>query len=141
MNVTNDLFPQSLVTHVKSLVVTFESSSALTTARVTMKVNTPVSPEPPEGELADWASFRRMKRCSSAISSQAAGYEFRIVFRFRTNTAFPIDYRVTHLLGKNLPLTWFRQFWQLVGSYCSCLLPKQDGVTSQIIINERFFPF
>ena len=64
LNVTNDLFPQSLVTHVKSLVVTFESSSALTTARVTMKVNTPVSP----AELAaEWASFRRMKRCSSAI--------------------------------------------------------------------------
>ena len=30
-----------------------------------------------------------------------------------------LDYRVTNLVGKNLPLTWFRQFGQLVGRYCS----------------------
>ena len=29
----------------------------------------------------------------------------------------PIVYRVTHLLDKNLPLTWFRQFRQQVGRY------------------------
>ena len=49
-------------------------------------------------------------------------------------------YRVTHLLGKNLPLTWFRQFRQLVGRYCSYLLPRQDGVKSQIKVNGRFLP-
>ena len=42
-------------------------------------------------------------------------------------------YRVTHLLGKSLPLTWFRQFWQLVGRYCSYLLPRQDDGTYQIL--------
>ena len=41
-------------------------------------------------------------------------------------------YRITHLLGKNFPLTWFRHLWQLVGRYCSCVLPRQDGGTSQI---------
>ena len=45
------------------------------------------------------------------------------------------SYRVTHLLGKNLPLTWFRQFRQLMGRYCSCLLPRQDGGISQIQVN------
>ena len=41
-------------------------------------------------------------------------------------------YRVTILRGYNLPLTWFQHFWQLVGRYCSYLLPRQDGGTSQI---------
>ena len=41
-------------------------------------------------------------------------------------------YKVTHANGKNLPLTWFGQFRQLVGHYCSYLLPRQDGVTCQI---------
>ena len=46
-------------------------------------------------------------------------------------------YRVTRLLGNNLPLTWFRQFRQLPGRYCSYLLPKQDGGTFQIQVNRR----
>ena len=41
-------------------------------------------------------------------------------------------YRATILRGNNLQLTWFRHFWQLVGRYCSYLLPRQDGGTSQI---------
>ena len=36
-------------------------------------------------------------------------------------------YRVTRLVGYNLLLTLFQQFWQLIGSYCSYLLPRQDG--------------
>ena len=55
-----------LFTHMKSLVVTFESSSALTTALVTMKVNTPVSP-PVAAAVEMGASLRRRKRWSSAI--------------------------------------------------------------------------
>ena len=27
------------------------------------------------------------------------------------------------------------------GRYCSCLLPRQDGKTSQILVNGRFWPF
>ena len=27
----------------------------------------------------------------------------------------------------NHPLTYFRQFWQLVSRYCSCLMPRQDA--------------
>ena len=38
---------------------------------------------------------------------------------------------VTILRGNNLPLTWFRHFWQLVGRNYSYLLPGQDGGTSQ----------
>ena len=49
-------------------------------------------------------------------------------------------YRVTHLRGKNLLLTWFRHFWQLVGRYCSYLLLRQDDGTSQIQVNRRFSP-
>ena len=38
------------------------------------------------------------------------------------------NYRVTHLIaGNNLLLTLFRQFWQLVGRFCSYLLPRQDN--------------
>ena len=44
---------------------------------------------------------------------------------------------MTHLLGKNLPLTWF---WQLVGGYCSELLPGQNGRASQIQVNGRLLP-
>ena len=51
----------------------------------------------------------------------------------------PMLYRVTHLLGKNLPLTWFRQFRQLVGCYCSYLLPRQDGGTSQYPSQQEVF--
>ena len=47
---------------------------------------------------------------------------------------------MTRLLGKNLPLTLFQQFWELMGRYCSSLLPRQDGRTSQIQINGRFLP-
>ena len=42
------------------------------------------------------------------------------------------NYWVTHLIGENLLLTRFRQFRQLVGRYCSYLLPRQYGGTSQI---------
>ena len=38
-------------------------------------------------------------------------------------------YRVTILLGKNIPLIQLRQ---LLCHYCSCLLPRQDSGTSQI---------
>ena len=41
-------------------------------------------------------------------------------------------YRVTGQDGKNLLLTEFRQFWQLVGRYRSYLLPRQDGGKFQI---------
>ena len=41
-------------------------------------------------------------------------------------------YRVTHLVGNNLLLTWLRQLWQQVGHYCSYLLPRQDGEKSKI---------
>ena len=41
-------------------------------------------------------------------------------------------YRVTDQVGKNLPLTEFRQFRQLVGRYCSYLLPRQHDGTFQI---------
>ena len=37
-----------------------------------------------------------------------------------------------HQVGKNLPLTWLWQFWQLVGWHCSYILPSQDGRASQI---------
>ena len=49
-------------------------------------------------------------------------------------------YRVTRLLGNNLPLTWFWHFRQLLGRYCSYLLPRQDGGTFQIQVNGRFLP-
>ena len=39
----------------------------------------------------------------------------------------------------NLLLTKFRQFWQLVGRFCVNLLPRQDGRTSHIKVNGRFF--
>ena len=50
-------------------------------------------------------------------------------------------YRVIHMLGKNLLLTWFRHFWKLVCRYCSYLLPRQDGGTSQIQVNGRLLPW
>ena len=58
-------------------------------------------------------------------------------FYYFTLVSSSVLYRVTHLLGKNLPLTWFRQ---LAGRYCSCLLPRQDGGTSQIQVKGRFLP-
>ena len=42
-------------------------------------------------------------------------------------------------LVRNLLLTLFQQFQQLVGRYCSCLLPRQDDGTSQIQVNGRFY--
>ena len=51
-----------------------------------------------------------------------------------------VKYRVTRLLCNNLPLTWFRQFRQLLGCYCSYLLPRQDGGTFQIQVNGRLLP-
>ena len=50
-------------------------------------------------------------------------------------------YRVTILRGDNLSLTWFQHFWQLVGRYCSYLLPRQDGGISQNYVSGRFLPF
>ena len=41
-------------------------------------------------------------------------------------------YRVAHQDGKNLPLTELQQFQQLVGRYCSYLVPMQHGRMSQI---------
>ena len=38
-------------------------------------------------------------------------------------------YLVTHLVGYDLLLTQFRQFWQLMGRYFSYLLPRQDNGT------------
>ena len=49
-------------------------------------------------------------------------------------------YRVTHQNGYNLPLTLFQLLRQLLGRYCSYLLPRQDGGTSQIQVNGRFLP-
>ena len=37
-----------------------------------------------------------------------------------------------------LKLTKFRWFWQLLGHYCSYLLPGQDDGTSQTKLNRRF---
>ena len=51
-----------------------------------------------------------------------------------------LAYRVTHLVGENLLLTQFRQFWQLLGRYGSYLLPRHDSGTSQFQINRRFSP-
>ena len=46
-------------------------------------------------------------------------------------------YRVTILVGENFLLTSCRQHRQLL-DHCSCLLPRQDGGTSQISVNGRF---
>ena len=47
-------------------------------------------------------------------------------------------YRVIHLVGENLPLTQFRQFWQLVGHYCSYQMPycpgKMAGLSQQEVV-------
>ena len=51
-----------------------------------------------------------------------------------------MTYRVTHVVGENLQLTQFRQFWQLLGRYCSYLLPRQDDGTSKTQVNWRFLP-
>ena len=37
-------------------------------------------------------------------------------------------------------MTQFREFWQPLGCYSSCLLPRQDGGTSQIQVNGRLLP-
>ena len=47
--------------------------------------------------------------------------------------------RLLGILGNNLPLTWFRQFRQLLGCYCS-YIPRQDGGTFQIQVNGRLLP-
>ena len=49
--------------------------------------------------------------------------------------------KVSKWNGKNLPLTLFQQFLQLMGRYCSYLIPRQDDGTSQITVNGRFIPF
>ena len=48
------------------------------------------------------------------------------------STIFPKYIQGDPSARKNLPLTWFRPLRQLVGRYCSCLLPRQDGGTYQI---------
>ena len=57
---------------------------------------------------------------------------------FPMNEYTRMQYRVTHLVDENLPLTQFRQFRQLVGSYCSYLLPKQVDRAFKIQVNWRF---
>ena len=47
------------------------------------------------------------------------------------------EYRVTSQDCKILPLSEFRQFWQLVGRYCSYVLPRKDSGTFQIQVNEN----
>ena len=42
------------------------------------------------------------------------------------------EYMVAQVDVENLPLTKFRQFWQLMGHYCSYLLPMQNDGASQI---------
>ena len=54
--------------------------------------------------------------------------------------SFIWDYRVTILDGENLLLTWFRQSRQLVGRYCSHLLPRQADGIFQIHVNWRLSP-
>ena len=41
-------------------------------------------------------------------------------------------YRVAQVDVENLQLTKFRQFWQLLGRYCSYLLPRQDDGISEM---------
>ena len=48
-------------------------------------------------------------------------------------------YKVTIVDGKNLPLTKFQRFWQVMGRYCSYLLPRQVDGTFHIQVNGRFF--
>ena len=50
----------------------------------------------------------------------------------------PYLYRVTHLVGENLSLTQFQQFWQLVGRYCSYLIHRLDDGTPKTQVNWRF---
>ena len=49
-------------------------------------------------------------------------------------------YRVAQVDMENLQLTKFRPFWQLLGRYCSYLLPRQDDGTFQIQVNGRLLP-
>ena len=53
------------------------------------------------------------------------------------NLTLEIQYRVPQVDVENLQLTMFRQFWQLLGCYCSYLLPRQDCGTSLIQVNRR----
>ena len=57
----------------------------------------------------------------------------------RSSTNKRNGYRVTIHNGKNLQLTKFRQFQQLLG-YCSYQLPRQDDGTYQIQVNGRYLP-
>ena len=50
-------------------------------------------------------------------------------------------FRVTNLVDENLPLTQFKQFWQLVSRCWSFLLPRWDGGTFKIQVNGRFLLF
>ena len=45
---------------------------------------------------------------------------------------------MTHLVDENLLLTHFQQFQQLVGRYCSYLLPKQVDGKLKIQVNWKF---
>ena len=47
-------------------------------------------------------------------------------------TFLPHPKLILHGNNLQLPLTWFRHFWRLVGRTCSYLLPRHYGVTSQI---------
>ena len=49
-------------------------------------------------------------------------------------------YRVTRLVGYYLRLTQFKKFRQVVGRYCSSLLPRQDDGPYQIQVCRRFLP-
>ena len=71
----------------------------------------------------------RGNKCAASIIYESGTDAEISSLRLRTSAT---KCRVTHLLGKNLLLTWFWQFWQLLGRYWSCLLPRQDGGTSQI---------
>ena len=57
---------------------------------------------------------------------------FHLLMTTTNKLAHILAYRVTGQGGKNLPLTEFQQFWQLVDRYYSYLLPRQDGGTFQI---------
>ena len=69
------------------------------------------------------ASRFGLKYCTYTMFNKAGFTQPRTLFTL---------YRVTGQDGKNLQLTEFQQFPQLVGCYCSYLLPRQHGGTSQI---------
>ena len=66
--------------------------------------------------------------------------EFTLIHLLKSVHSTVAMHGVTHLDSENLPLTYFRQCWQLLGRYCSYLLPRQDGGKFQIQINGRLLP-